>query len=821
MNKNNDEIVTDVRIINNISLTVPENKKTLNIVSRIVVAFLGLFGTIFSFFSMFNINISIIPVIISALLSFGIFSVLFLMPRRFHKIAFIFIALWSAMLYFCRKKYANGFKMIFNRVYENLFPNSSDYFSVKNKIPEDIEFFLVLTVFLLGLLICYFVYAEPSFTIGFILTFGFVEIGIYHGKSPNLIFMFMLIIYWLSLMSLKFCGFFQRLSRQSNGFIRRDNSFTAKPGIKFYISGMSVIVVGIICILIFTLTAIISNLSGYTRSENINLMRSNIKYASDEFKFDNLGESLQRFSDSLGFDKLKSYNHKLGDVGKINFKNSCQLTIETDDALNSNLYLKGYTGTVYSDNEWLDFEDDIYNDYEEMFDDFYDTKTFPQDMLTNYFFNRYDLYYANMRVTSEYNNEKYNYIPYIAVPDGKITYTGDTQTTLENMKSYTFKVNKLQITKSNFSDVLSGMDYSINDGFDEYTEFVYDNYCSYENTDALNEVYKKFVRGSVLESDADIYQKLNYIKELLGDNASYTLNPGKTPGNRDFVNYFLLENHKGFCVHYATAGVVLARMSGIPARYCDGYVLLAEDFNSKNRMNDGSYKIEIDDTHGHAWAEIYIENLGWIPYEFTGSGPALGEESTEPTTQSTTTKKHTTKISSSKISKSSVSRSASKTEITINKTTTKVLSKEHKNISMTAKMVIIAVLFLIALIGIFILRFVMTVKRKEKNLCLSDTVSSVTFAYSYLLKIFSFCGIEKNNMHYLEFAEHIHKKLPDIADSDFETVTQIMLKAQLSQETSDESEAKYVVDYYKKIYDKVYAKSNILKKFEMKFIKIL
>ncbi|MFR6496913.1 MAG: transglutaminase-like domain-containing protein [Ruminococcus sp.] len=62
---------------------------------------------------------------------------------------------------------------------------------------------------------------------------------------------------------------------------------------------------------------------------------------------------------------------------------------------------------------------------------------------------------------------------------------------------------------------------------------------------------------------------------------------GKTPRTRDFVNFFLLENQKGYCVHYATAGTILARHLGIPARYCEGYLVGEDILDSASVDSDG------------------------------------------------------------------------------------------------------------------------------------------------------------------------------------------------------------------------------------------
>ena len=93
----------------------------------------------------------------------------------------------------------------------------------------------------------------------------------------------------------------------------------------------------------------------------------------------------------------------------------------------------------------------------------------------------------------------------------------------------------------------------------------------------------------------------------------------------DFVTHFL-EEGRGFCVHFATAGVMLLRMQGIPARYVNGYVAT---LNSSGRGT-------VMDSDAHAWVEIYLDGYGWYPVDMTPgysggvSGVALESAVDEP-----------------------------------------------------------------------------------------------------------------------------------------------------------------------------------------------
>ena len=50
------------------------------------------------------------------------------------------------------------------------------------------------------------------------------------------------------------------------------------------------------------------------------------------------------------------------------------------------------------------------------------------------------------------------------------------------------------------------------------------------------------------------------------------------------------------------------------ARYAEGYVVSPGSFE---RDQDGSFVSVVHDYQAHAWPEIYIENVGWVPFEVT------------------------------------------------------------------------------------------------------------------------------------------------------------------------------------------------------------
>lgn len=106
------------------------------------------------------------------------------------------------------------------------------------------------------------------------------------------------------------------------------------------------------------------------------------------------------------------------------------------------------------------------------------------------------------------------------------------------------------------------------------------------------------------------YEKLKAIELYLLNNYSYSNRAPRVPEGMDYVDYFLFESKSGYCTSFATALAVLGRCIGIPTRYMEGYIAKFEE-----KDEDNMYRVK--NSYAHAWAEAYIEGVGWIPFEAT------------------------------------------------------------------------------------------------------------------------------------------------------------------------------------------------------------
>lgn len=136
--------------------------------------------------------------------------------------------------------------------------------------------------------------------------------------------------------------------------------------------------------------------------------------------------------------------------------------------------------------------------------------------------------------------------------------------------------------------------------------FIRENYVSLpENLPArVRTLADEITKGAKTD-----YDRMKAIEEWLSAYA-YSTAPAQCPAGQDFTDFFLFESDSGYCTYFATAMAVLGRCSGIPSRYVEGFV------SAKTR--EGKAKtLNLTGSDAHAWAEAYIEHVGWVPFDPT------------------------------------------------------------------------------------------------------------------------------------------------------------------------------------------------------------
>ncbi|NJE60650.1 transglutaminase domain-containing protein [Thermococcus sp. 21S7] len=109
-------------------------------------------------------------------------------------------------------------------------------------------------------------------------------------------------------------------------------------------------------------------------------------------------------------------------------------------------------------------------------------------------------------------------------------------------------------------------------------------------------------RGITLGAGSD-YERALRIARYLANNCRHVKNV-TPPANTDRLKWFLFESKAGSSYDFASAFVVLARLSGLPARLVEGVYI---DAVPQTQV--------VTERNRHFWAEVYFKNGGWLVFD--------------------------------------------------------------------------------------------------------------------------------------------------------------------------------------------------------------
>jgi len=183
----------------------------------------------------------------------------------------------------------------------------------------------------------------------------------------------------------------------------------------------------------------------------------------------------------------------------------------------------------------------------------------------------------------------------------------DMFSTLTEAKSYRVDAYVPQVTISELRSAST-----------DYPKAITDRYLQlpYSLPERVRVLAKEITSGKVTP-----YDKVKAIEAYLRT-YPYELTVTAPSEGQDVADYFLFDLKKGYCDYYATGMVVLARASGVPARFVSGYASGVYD-------NANAVYI-VQELHAHSWVEVYFPEIGWIEFEPTASLPEIELSDMDP-----------------------------------------------------------------------------------------------------------------------------------------------------------------------------------------------
>ena len=311
--------------------------------------------------------------------------------------------------------------------------------------------------------------------------------------------------------------------------------------------------------------------------------------------------------DWLPVDIIRSsgvHGGKLSNVKEVRDYNETHLYLDISSDLKAPLYIRGYVGSNYTGSGWRELSDKQNEEGLATGMDLISLSSQYYQVLESLYNSGDESVARRDLVISDVDaNSAFSYIPYgTSLVDFTAGEPFDAypkqETDREIFSMYYMNTQRL----SNIQKLETAGSSETQDA--SYRAFADSVYLSLP-TKGLDSFYEEY-SGKKFTSIADC---VSFVRSTLEAHASYTKIPGSTPRGNDYVEYFLYENKQGVCTHFASAAVLLFRLYGIPARYVEGY--LVRDLESGNGAQ------AIMDEAAHAWAEIYVKGVGWIPIEVT------------------------------------------------------------------------------------------------------------------------------------------------------------------------------------------------------------
>lgn len=426
----------------------------------------------------------------------------------------------------------------------------------------------------------------------------------------------------------------------------------------------------------------------------------------------------------------------------------------------------------------------------------------------------------------------------------KDIYTKLPDTGLDQIKDL------LKDRKVTYSGSVVEDDYDTMDQVDTtaYARKLYEYYKNELDLDMEEICSNQFSYDELMNQDK-MFEAIVYVKDYLAKNTSYTLTPGATPEDEDYVEYFLFKNKKGYCMHYASAATVMLRAMGVPARYVEGYVVTQDDFSKARDLGDSScglYKdgvyedvvedlveVTVKDTNAHAWVEVYLPGYGWTPIEMTapyadGSSIEIPPVNSNPKATLKPTRKPTSSPASTDKAKATVSPSvtASTTNApTINKDNSWIhgVQKWYDGLSSQMKraihIVLIAIVVLAATIVLLFFRRKVLLLYYHRRMQKMSVNEKILYSYRELVRITKAqIPAYETTMPYTEYAERFAGVYPFIDESLAAEYFSILLKSRFGTGEMGKHEEHLAMAFYRSFIKQMYEEMSKTKKLYYDYI---
>jgi len=366
--------------------------------------------------------------------------------------------------------------------------------------------------------------------------------------------------------------------------------------------------------------------------------------------------------------------------------------------------------------------------------------------------------------------------------------TEDFTLTLERNVEWEIKVN---IDSEDYYDgYASLLQLGTNSGFSEYVAWI-------QNSNIYTQVDPNTAQGlrqlaieAGINPNAGRAEVVDAVAAFVRSSGTYTLEPGTIPRGEDFALYFLQTLQEGYCIHFATAAVLMLRSLDIPARFTSGYVATVP-------RSSVDTSLVLTDRNAHAWVEVFYEDVGWLYLEVTPAGSGSFIPAPSQHTPVTDTPAPQTPLPQTP-SPEEFTPPPDFDNIENNAPGPDTGNTSGQDNNMIPEETITTIIFafcIILLISALPIRRSIIIKHRRVKLSQDNTNKAAIYAWHYI-----------SQLHYRVSAAP-------------EYIEELALKARFSQHRLTEEERDLIVEYASSFASKLYNSSSRSKRFLLKYIK--
>ncbi|MDD6571792.1 MAG: transglutaminase domain-containing protein [Thermoflexaceae bacterium] len=620
-------------------------------VSRAILCFLLTVGSICGYASCFGaqFNLAIILLILFAV------SVIISFVRDLHSkfirnSCYIIFLISFTLLILRFYTYVNsGYHAIVNMSYASLenyldIPALVHYEELIENSYVTITFFLIFLGIFELLLFHMWIGERINLLTVFLISFGPYIVPLFINLMPDTFYLACLLTAYIAIIMIRF-------SLHINTHPERNKTYSVYPkhnpwskkihGFSYGANGisyfMSLFVSFLMSLCILLVIHISLPYSTFLRNSSESLLKAEV---TDDVKYIvtfGLSGYFNRYSSTGGLN-----DGKLGGIYSVRPDYETDLTVRYVPLSSQPVYLRGFVGIGYTDRQWYNADMLLSNNL--INSDSYKRLCEDTALITEYSYlsRTFSSRLFRMDITNKGADPEYSYAPYYTNPDSLEIYPSFTSSDYYYFlwnHSRTYGYYPFSI---DYADTFHPK--SEESSFNPYPYLQVPDSTRREILTFLNnnDLCVEYITKSSGEyrtySESELQSVINRVSNCLSTEFVYSLNPGITPNNQDYVGYFLNNNQKGFCAHFATSAVLIFRTLGIPARYVEGYVLTSEDLQEGTLVSDASVSdyidtsylsgqisdsdlsvvdVDIADDKAHAWVEYYDPYFGWKVFEAT------------------------------------------------------------------------------------------------------------------------------------------------------------------------------------------------------------